>query len=1138
MTTGEPTLLDQIEIGRRFLRSVSIEKDVAGDFANGEYIVTPTARQILQQFMEGMDKRSPHRAWTVTGPYGVGKSAFGVFISRLLCDQTSVGKNALRRLEEVDPLRAREVSKFRSHRNGQKLLFPVLLTARRVSASACLLDCVVAACSRLSHRSVGELVGKATSLAKAAKKGLPVDSREVVSCVAELSRAVSRRGFAGLLLILDELGKLFEYAAHAPQKGDVFVLQELAEQASRSGDSPVLVLGILHQSFEEYGRHLDSVSRTEWAKIQGRFQDVAFLEPPEQVLRMVASAIRWKDDKMPAALRSAVKSVAEKSLTCGVCPPGMKRDEFVDICIRAYPIHPCALVALPHLFHRFAQNERSLFSYLSSHEPKGFQDFARSHSLNSKRPSYICLPDLFDYFTANFGAGLFRQPHARRWLEAADVLDRKEGLTELDVALVKTVGMLNALGTFCHLNATRPMVSFGVSGDVSSTESEGRLEALAKKSVITYRKFNETYRVWEGSDVDVEERISEGHRRTRASLQLADAIQRYLPARPIVARRHSFETGALRYFEVRYADDPDSIPAQASKPTQASGLILVCLSPSGSHLDEFEWHAAKGEGLKGDVLFAVPREIGEIRSTLAELAALDWAWENTPELRDDRVARRELAMRIADTRQLLTKGLNRLLDPRQEPDGCLCAWSYRGQKKPVRKPVEVAHLLSDVCDQLYPSSPRIRNELIARRSLSSAAAAARRNLVERMLAHAAVETLGLEGYPPERSMYESVLKATGIHRKKTDGQWHLAEPTAKDPCNIRPAWQRLCELVFTAQAEPVPLNEVFASISQPPYGVPDGLHPVLLCVLLAAYPNELTLYREGTFVPEPGITEFEVLMRRPELFAVAGCRITGGRAVVVDRIAKGLGAPAATAAVVRSLFRMVKTLPEFAQSTMKLSAPTLALRQAFSNAKSPERFLFVEVPEALHVPAFGDGKPDPQQVETFFVGLNGSLQEWSRCTDLMIQSARDALLEACGLPVGMDSWPRLQKLAQMTEPGLTNPVLLPFVRRVMQATSDQAGVESVLAYVASRPPQMWTDADVEHFPASAQALGQLLQEIASALHPAKVALGSLKPSERKKAEQIAHGMREYLESNGKGLPSSVIRAALALVLTDDQRGNA
>jgi len=1126
---SQQTLSDFIEIGRRFLRSVNLEKDCATDAQNGDYIITPTGRQILRRLAEGLKDHSAYRAWTVTGPYGVGKSAFGVFITRLLCSRGASGEDAIRRLEEIDPVCAHEISQLRVRRHGQEHMFPILLTARRVSASTCLLEGVIGAAKGIKGQAASRAAAKAHALLKTVGKGMVPDSRAIVDRVADLASAAEKRGHTGMLILVDELGKLFEYAAHNPQKGDVFVLQELAEYASRSDGFPVVLLGFLHQSFEEYGRHLDSISRTEWAKIQGRFEDVAFLEPPEQVLRMIAAAIKWKPSTMPSELRGRVRDLAKQAAACGVCPPGMKKDDFIETCLCAYPLHPSAFVALPYLFHRFAQNERSLFSYLSSHEPKGFQDFLRTQSLNSRTPCFIRLTDLFDYFTANFGSGLFRQPHARRWLEAADVLERKDNLTELHANLVKTIGILNALGTFCHLCATQSMISFAAADSVSSSEIENGLRALTERSILTYRKFNGTYRIWEGSDVDIEERISEGRRRTRASLSLAAAIQRYLPARPIVARRHSFETGVLRYFDVRYIDDPAEISSQSLIPTQASGLIFLCLSQSGSQLEEFKRYADKVETAKANFLYAIPQEIGEIQSTITELAALQWAWENTPELRDDRVARRELAMRIADIQQLLTKNLSRLIDPRGEPVGSHCLWYYQGDEQKVRTPTDVTHLLSKVCDELYSNSPRIRNELIVRRTLSSAAAAARRNLIERMLTHADEENLGLDGYPPERSIYESVLKATGLHHRNADGCWCFTEPSRRDPCNLRPVWRRLSDVVFKVQPSPEPLDAVFRAISEPPFGVPDGLHPVLLCAFLCGHSDEVTLYRDGTFVPDPGITEFEVLMRRPELFAIAGCRVTGGRSTVIQRIAKGLGVAPATIPVVRALFKMVKGIPEFARSTMKLSRRTLALRQAFLNAKSPERFLFVELPEALQVKPIGEGETEHEHIEDFFSALNESLQEWSQVTSAMINSARDTLLQECGLPSGMDGWRMLRESAHNLEPGLTHPTLLPFVRRIVQATTDQAGIESVLALVANRPPQMWTDADVERFPASARAIGRVFKEAAYALHFSKPnsEFESLKSVELKQAERLAGDIKEYL--TGRRVDPKIIRAAIAIL---------
>ncbi len=748
MTAERTTLADCIEIGGRFLRSVNLEKDFAADMPNGEYVVTPTARQILGQLADGLESHATGRAWTVTGPFGVGKSAFSVFLTKLLCSEGPSGTAALRKLKKVDPPLGHKFERIRQRWHDQKPMFPVLLTARRAPASVCLLEAIAAACSEFRGQAFSQLAEKAERLLKTAKKDVAIDSREVVNCLAEFAAAAVKKGRAGVLILIDELGKLFEYAAHRPQKGDMFVLQELAEHASRSAECPVLMLGVLHQSFEEYGRHLDLVSRTEWSKIQGRFQDVAFLEPPEQVLRMVAAAIRWKSGGMPPALARHVRAVADRAVAADVCPHGMKADDFVDVCLRSYPLHPVALVALPFLFHRFAQNERSLFSYLGSHEPKAFQNFLRAHPRESGTPEFIRLHHLFDYFIANFGSGLFRQPQARRWLEAAELLERRNDLAGRQADIVKAVGILSTLGAFCHLNSTEATVTFAVGDAPSSSEVAKTLKSLRDRSILSFRRFNDTYRIWEGSDVDVEERIREGERRIRADLRLANAIQQYLPARPVVARRHSFETGALRYFQMRYVDDPAEIVQVSAIQGGASGLITVCLSFSGAQLEEFKRCATGGSTADPSTVIAIPQEIGELRAMVVELAALRWAWENTPELRDDRVARRELASRLADTQHLLTKSLSRLLDPREEPWGSQCGWYYLGERQKVRTPVQVSHLLSDVCDRLYAECPRIQNELIARKALSSAAAAARRNLLERMLTAGDQENLGLEGFRP------------------------------------------------------------------------------------------------------------------------------------------------------------------------------------------------------------------------------------------------------------------------------------------------------------------------------------------------------------------------------------------------------
>ena len=188
-------------------------------------------------------------------------------------------------------------------------------------------------------------------------------------------------GGAGLLLIVDELGKFLEYAAQNPEHGDLFVLQSLAEFAARSDQTPFLMLTILHQAFEQYAQRLAKSQREEWAKVQGRFEDVSFVEPTEQVLRLIGGAI-----ERTAAVKKSDLSVA---VDLELKPHQLDTKEFISLLESCLPLHPTVALIVSSFFHRFAQNERSLFALLNSSEPHGLQDFLAKPDLQWTCPTNI-----------------------------------------------------------------------------------------------------------------------------------------------------------------------------------------------------------------------------------------------------------------------------------------------------------------------------------------------------------------------------------------------------------------------------------------------------------------------------------------------------------------------------------------------------------------------------------------------------------------------------------------------------------------------------------------------------------------------------------------------------------------------------
>ncbi len=64
-----------------------------------------------------------------------------------------------------------------------------------------------------------------------------------------------------------------------PEQQDVYLLQRLAEHATRSGTKPFVIVGILHQGFTAYADRLSQNIQREWEKVAGRYEEILFSQP-------------------------------------------------------------------------------------------------------------------------------------------------------------------------------------------------------------------------------------------------------------------------------------------------------------------------------------------------------------------------------------------------------------------------------------------------------------------------------------------------------------------------------------------------------------------------------------------------------------------------------------------------------------------------------------------------------------------------------------------------------------------------------------------------------------------------------------------------------------------------------------------
>src|SRR3546814_16108339 len=106
-----------------------------------------------------------------------------------------------------------------------------------------------------------------------------------------------------------------------------------------------------------------------------------------------------------------------------VCSSDLERPLAVRLS-KCWPLHPVVAALLgPISRRRFGQNQRSLFGFLNSVEPFGFQSFLADTSYGDVR---FPVERLWDYLHAHLEPAILASPDGHRWSTALAALSRAE----------------------------------------------------------------------------------------------------------------------------------------------------------------------------------------------------------------------------------------------------------------------------------------------------------------------------------------------------------------------------------------------------------------------------------------------------------------------------------------------------------------------------------------------------------------------------------------------------------------------------------------------------------------------------------------------------------------------------------------
>ncbi len=86
--TKQP-LSQYFSLNRRYSRSINLERDLELPNSVVGYVPTERAVDALKRVLAAIAGTQPTRAWTLTGVYGTGKSAFAHYLASLCAPETN-----------------------------------------------------------------------------------------------------------------------------------------------------------------------------------------------------------------------------------------------------------------------------------------------------------------------------------------------------------------------------------------------------------------------------------------------------------------------------------------------------------------------------------------------------------------------------------------------------------------------------------------------------------------------------------------------------------------------------------------------------------------------------------------------------------------------------------------------------------------------------------------------------------------------------------------------------------------------------------------------------------------------------------------------------------------------------------------
>lgn len=636
-------------------------------------------------------------------------------------------------------------------------------------------------------------------------------------------KLVEEYQYSGIYIVFDEFSKFIESQDGMAVGTNMKLLQDICELANDSKNAQVFFTMVTHKSIKEYGKFLSQDIINSFTGIEGRIIEKYFVTSSKNNYELIKHAILKKEQTLkniphygtvvgPTALREYYNLPVFRS--------NFEESEFDNIILKGcYPLNPIASYLLLNVSEKVAQNERTLFTFISNDEPYSMARFVAEHSKNM---AWSIGADLiYDYFSTLFKKEVANEYVHNIWLSAEYTVNKCKSDDQKKIA--KALAIILIVNKEDEMPATDKYLRLSVCAD-DYTQAMETLE----KSGYLYKKSSTgsyVFKTRAGSELKAEikrQRELKGDNVNYAKV-LSEVTGKYY----VVPRKYNTQYMMTRYFNYQYmaVDDFLNINSAAVLLSDCSGDGKVICLYSFTKIDQKIVLKHVQDLYEPRLVIVCPKKNLKVKKQLKYLEIIQELKENTLFTASNEILNNEIPLLIEDLTLALENEMQDIYEDNVDTKVYFC----NDEKVEIESAKYEERVINKCCEKIFSKTPIINNEMVNRTNIGTAQTKkARLNIIHAILTNTDDEIF-YGGTNQEASIYRSLFCVTNI--------------VGNNPSdNLKDILAEINDFMDSCSDNKRALSILIKRLLAEPYGMRMGVIPCYLAYVLSKRREDIVIY--------------------------------------------------------------------------------------------------------------------------------------------------------------------------------------------------------------------------------------------------------------------------------------------------------